>query len=232
MLAKIAELRDVVAAQLTSLMELRDALDAAAAVFTDRAAQVKTAQPKGKQWSEAPEGTWDGGQVTVFLKKSDRWLATALSRKPEQAGSIPHGRLGCTAYFFPDQIKAWLAAGCPPAIKFVKESGDVKAPQAVGSRPGEAPARPASRICHAKKKDGSECGGKPGRAGGCNRCNQRKAAALKYARTHGRSIEAPPPEPQVFVQGTAGFVPKELCIECKARPQQLGLKCKQCAELD
>lgn len=61
---------------------------------------------------------WDVPACAEFLGKSPRWIWSALTRRPEEAGSIPHVRVGSSPRFFPDEIAAWLRAGCPPADTF------------------------------------------------------------------------------------------------------------------
>ena len=61
---------------------------------------------------------WSVTSCAQFLGKSPRWLWAALAKPPEEAGSIPHVRIGSTPRFFPDDIRDWARAGCPPAATF------------------------------------------------------------------------------------------------------------------
>src|SRR5436190_21538332 len=57
-------------------------------------------------------------ETARFLKKSPRWVWSALTRRPEEPGSLPHFRIGTSPRFFPDDMAAWVRAGCPPAATF------------------------------------------------------------------------------------------------------------------
>ncbi len=61
------------------------------------------------------ERLWSVKDCAAFLQRSRRWLWSALTRRPEEAGSIPHVRIGASPRFFPADIAAWVRAGCPPA---------------------------------------------------------------------------------------------------------------------
>ena len=63
---------------------------------------------------------WCVKQCSGFLGKSPRWLWSALTRRPEEPGSVPHVRVGKTPRFFPDDIASWVRAGCPPAATFTE----------------------------------------------------------------------------------------------------------------
>ena len=65
--------------------------------------------------NDAPEPLWDVQACAQYLGRSPRWVWAALRRPPDSAGSIPHVRLGKSPRFFPDDIAAWVRAGCPPA---------------------------------------------------------------------------------------------------------------------
>ena len=63
---------------------------------------------------------WNAAQCAQYLGKSPRWLWSALTRRAEEPGSVPHVRIGKTPRFFPDDIAAWVRAGCPPAATFAE----------------------------------------------------------------------------------------------------------------
>jgi len=63
---------------------------------------------------------WDVKACAKFLGKSPRWLWSAITRRPEEGGSIPHVRVGASPRFFPEDIAAWVRAGCPPAATFAE----------------------------------------------------------------------------------------------------------------
>jgi hypothetical protein len=73
-------------------------------------------------------GLWTVKDAAVFLRKSVRWVFYAL-RKPENVvGSLPNVKLGRTPRFVPDDLRAWVGMGCPPAgtFKSWKDSGSRK----------------------------------------------------------------------------------------------------------
>src|ERR1043165_2676066 len=78
--------------------------------------------PETMSLSTAPsldqEHLWTVNEAAKFLRKSPRWLWSALNRRPEEAGSIPHVRVGAAPRFFPDNLAALLRAACPPAATF------------------------------------------------------------------------------------------------------------------
>ena len=61
---------------------------------------------------------WTVPEAAKFLRKSPRWLWSSLTRRPEEAGSVPHVRIGSSPRFFPEDLAAWVRAGCPPAATF------------------------------------------------------------------------------------------------------------------
>ena len=68
---------------------------------------------------EASEATlWTVAQAAKFLRKSPRWLFNQLTHDESQVGSIPHVRLGRSPRFIPEDLRAWAAAGFPPAATF------------------------------------------------------------------------------------------------------------------
>mgnify|MGYP000735619577 CR=1 FL=1 len=64
------------------------------------------------------ETLWTVADAATFLRKSQRWLFGQLKIDDTQPGSIPHVRLGRSPRFIPDDLKAWAAAGFPPAATF------------------------------------------------------------------------------------------------------------------
>jgi len=58
---------------------------------------------------------WDVKACARYLCRSERWVWSALRHRPEDAGSIPHVRIGRSPRFFRDDIAAWVRQGCPPA---------------------------------------------------------------------------------------------------------------------
>jgi len=67
-----------------------------------------------------PTALWDVRACAEFLGKSPRWLWSALTRRPEEIGSVPHVRVGQTPRFIPHDIEAWVRQGCPPAATFAQ----------------------------------------------------------------------------------------------------------------
>ncbi len=63
---------------------------------------------------------WSVPDAAKYLQKSPRWIWSALTRRPDEPGSIPHVRVGSSPRFFPDDLAAWVRAGCPPAATFAK----------------------------------------------------------------------------------------------------------------
>ena len=64
---------------------------------------------------------WDVNDCANFLKRSPRWLWSAISLPCESPGSIPHFRIGASPRFFPEEIVAWVRAGCPPAASIAAQ---------------------------------------------------------------------------------------------------------------
>ncbi len=54
------------------------------------------------------ERLWSTKECATYLRRSPRWLWSALTRRPEESGSIPHVRIGSSPRFFPDDIAAWV----------------------------------------------------------------------------------------------------------------------------
>jgi predicted DNA-binding transcriptional regulator AlpA len=71
--------------------------------------------PNSAPANDAPEPLWDVNACAQYLGRSPRWVWAALRRRPDDAGSIPHVRIGRSPRFFPDDIAAWVRQGCPPA---------------------------------------------------------------------------------------------------------------------
>ncbi len=71
----------------------------------------------------APEGAcavqslWSVPEVARYLKRSQRWVWSQLGRQASEAGSIPHRRIGKAPRFFPEEIRRWVDAGCPPVAQ-------------------------------------------------------------------------------------------------------------------
>lgn len=63
---------------------------------------------------------WDMRACAAYLRKSPRWLGSALKNRPEEPGSIPHVRVGQTPRFVPADIEKWVQQGCPPAATFAE----------------------------------------------------------------------------------------------------------------
>lgn len=61
---------------------------------------------------------WTIKDCAAYLQRSPRWIWSAIAQPAEQAGSIPHFRIGASPRFFPDDITAWVRQGCPPAATF------------------------------------------------------------------------------------------------------------------
>ncbi|HEY3325058.1 MAG TPA: helix-turn-helix domain-containing protein [Planctomycetota bacterium] len=61
---------------------------------------------------------WSVAEVATFLGKSPRWVWRALTITPDDAGSVPHVRIGASPRFVPDHIRRWILDGCPPAATF------------------------------------------------------------------------------------------------------------------
>jgi len=66
----------------------------------------------------APPVLWDVQACAAYLGKSPRWIWSALTRRPEEPGSIPHVRIGRTPRFLQSDIAEWVRHGCPPAATF------------------------------------------------------------------------------------------------------------------
>jgi hypothetical protein len=71
------------------------------------------------------DALWTVKEVADYLRRSPRWVQKALTYRPENPGSIPHFRLGAVnskkraPRFDPEDIRAWVKAGCPPAATFL-----------------------------------------------------------------------------------------------------------------
>jgi hypothetical protein len=66
------------------------------------------------------DSLWDIRACANFIRKSPRWLWSALRTRPEEPGSIPHVYIGKTARFVPADIEKWVQQGCPPAATFAE----------------------------------------------------------------------------------------------------------------
>ena len=64
------------------------------------------------------EPLWTVKEVAEFLRRSKRWVWSALNVEADQAGSIPHMRLNNSPRFCPRIIQAWAEAGFPTAAVF------------------------------------------------------------------------------------------------------------------
>jgi hypothetical protein len=61
-------------------------------------------------------------EVSRLLRRSPRWLYSALARDPSEPGSVPHVRLPGRGgrrvpRFSRREIERWLSQGCPPAVE-------------------------------------------------------------------------------------------------------------------
>lgn len=63
---------------------------------------------------------WDVRACATYLKKSPRWLWSALHCQPGEKGSIPHVRVGASPRFIPTDIEEWVRQGCPSAATFTE----------------------------------------------------------------------------------------------------------------
>ena len=63
---------------------------------------------------------WDATACAKFLGKSPRWIFSALTKRPDEPGSLPHVRVGSSPRFFPNDIAEWVRMGCPPAETFAE----------------------------------------------------------------------------------------------------------------
>ena len=68
----------------------------------------------------AVSGLWNVKQCAHYLGKSSRWLWSALVKRPDEAGSVPHVRIGSSPRFLPEDMVAWVRQGCPPAATFAE----------------------------------------------------------------------------------------------------------------
>ncbi len=69
---------------------------------------------------------WTVRECAMYLRRSPRWLWSALMRQATEPGSIPHVRVGASPRFFPDDVAAWVRVGCPPAAAFKEWSASEK----------------------------------------------------------------------------------------------------------
>ncbi len=74
-----------------------------------------------------PASLWTLQELATYLQRSPRWISYRLGRTPETEGSIPHVRLGRTPRFDPEEIRAWVQAGCPSTAVFRQAPRDFKA---------------------------------------------------------------------------------------------------------
>ena len=61
---------------------------------------------------------WRVPDAARFLGLSPRWVWRALTKRPEEQGSIPHARIGSSPRFVPEHVRQWVLDGCPPAATF------------------------------------------------------------------------------------------------------------------
>ena len=61
---------------------------------------------------------WTVKEAAAFLARSERWTWYMLKAHENEPGSIPHVMLGRSPRFIPADMKAWAAAGFPPAASF------------------------------------------------------------------------------------------------------------------
>jgi len=80
---------------------------------------METMQDRGSG-GEDMEGDrlWTLPEAAHFLVKSRRWLFRAMKTPETESGSIPYVRLGGTPRFVPDDLKGWVAMGCPPVATY------------------------------------------------------------------------------------------------------------------
>lgn len=93
------------------------------------------------------ERLWDAAELAVYLSCSRRSIYRAIRRDP---GSIPHVRLPSGVLRFrPEQIRAWIDAGCPVAAgmqdEFTETPGD-EATLARRNDKGKGQPKPSSAI--------------------------------------------------------------------------------------
>ena len=67
------------------------------------------------------EALWNVKECARFLGKSVRWVWMSLARHTDLRGSIPHHRVGKSPRFVPEEVRAWVRAGCPPAAEFARK---------------------------------------------------------------------------------------------------------------
>ena len=63
---------------------------------------------------------WSVKECAAYLRRSPRWVWSALVVPASNAGSIPHVRIGASPRFFPADVMAWVRQGCPPAATFAE----------------------------------------------------------------------------------------------------------------
>jgi hypothetical protein len=68
--------------------------------------------------SSGAAALWDVRACATYLKKSQRWLWSAMHCQRDEKGSIPHVRVGVSPRFIPTDIEEWVRQGCPPASIF------------------------------------------------------------------------------------------------------------------
>ncbi|GEM_PF-5005336 len=65
------------------------------------------------------DALWRIRDLARYLARSERWISDALRREETTIGSIPVLRLpGGAPRFDPEEIQAWVKAGCPPVATF------------------------------------------------------------------------------------------------------------------
>jgi len=77
-----------------------------------------TSKEVGNKAPAMTDALWTIKESAAYLRKSERWLWYALKTPEHEAGSVPHVKLGRSPRFIPDDLKAWAAAGFPPAATF------------------------------------------------------------------------------------------------------------------
>lgn len=61
---------------------------------------------------------WTVSDAAAYLRKSESWVWQAVRTPQEQAGSIPHAKLGKSPRFIPEKLQKWAASGFPAVAEF------------------------------------------------------------------------------------------------------------------
>ena len=78
-----------------------------------------------EQSTQTTTALWPVRDVARFLARSERWIFRQLKRPDTEPGSIPHYRLSDGApRFDPEEIRAWVREGCPPAGMFREQQSN------------------------------------------------------------------------------------------------------------